>query len=368
MGVILHHCGTYLGVGAATAFIGIYTDDTTSLAYAVMTAMITTNQSFFMNLFFFISGYFVPRSFDKKGAYVFLVERAKRLGIPFVLYVFLLGPICRRVYWQIFYKGSATIPWNTIFFEDGPVWFLGQLIVLGTAYTFLCGSGWSPKISCPSLLGFLGIATVVGLLAALPTLAFPPVNILMVPAFWNFYLGYVVFFFGGALASRNNWMESIKAMPRAPIYGLAVVGFGLIVAMTFFGTSLPIWGLGVYYSVTCNGGWCTMVFSLAVTVFFMDFLDRAYAFTDFFAKSMYTAYIIHMPIGIPLAAAILVAVFEAAGVIVFTQAEGLGEFYLIAGGGSYHFAAFIFLVVVAMAITWPLAYGIRSIPGFSQVL
>merc|ERR1719159_857950 len=148
--VILHHCGTYLGVGAATAFIGIYTDDTTSLAYAVMTAMITTNQSFFMNLFFFISGYFVPRSFDKKGAYVFLVERAKRLGIPFVLYVFFLGPICRRVYWRIFYKGSATIPWNTIFFEDGPVWFLGQLIVLGTAYTFLCGSGWSPKISCPS--------------------------------------------------------------------------------------------------------------------------------------------------------------------------------------------------------------------------
>merc|ERR1712149_80629 len=109
----------------------------------------------------------------------------------------------------------------------------GQLIVLGTAYTFLCGSGWSPKISCPSLLGFLGIATVVGLLAALPTLAFPPGNILMVPEFWKFYLGYLVFFFGGALASRNNWMESIKAMRRAPIYVLAAICFSLIVVETF---------------------------------------------------------------------------------------------------------------------------------------
>merc|ERR1712188_5651 len=152
------------------------------------------------NLFFFLSGYFVPRSFDKKGAYVFITERAKRLGIPFVVYIFLLGPFCRRVWLLAFYEGSTEVPFST-FFEDGPVWFLNQLMVLGIAYSFLCGKGWSPKIACLSLLGFLGIATVLGLLASLFTMAFP--------IFWNRYLGYVVFFFGGALAFRNNWMESI---------------------------------------------------------------------------------------------------------------------------------------------------------------
>merc|ERR1712003_96384 len=194
-------------------------------------------------------------------------------------------------------------------------------------------------------------------------------GIMMVPYFWGWDLGYVVCFFGGALAQRNNWMESIKAMRRAPIYVLAVICFGLLVFMIFYDipSKWPLWATMLYNGVT-TAGWGTVVFSLAVTVFFMDFFDKTYFFTDFFAKSMYTAYIIHMPIGIPLAAAIPVAVFEAAGVIVFTQADGLGEFYLIAGGGSYLFAAFIFLVVVAMAITWPLAYGIRSIPGFSQVL
>jgi len=297
------------------------------------------------------------------------MERAKRLGIPFVVYVFLLGPNCRRLYLLAFYPNSTNeIPWDKFFFEPGPMWFLGQLIVLGTAYTFLCGSGWSPKMACPSLLGFLGIATVVGLLAALTSLFFFPASIIMVPEFWKFYLGYVLFFFGGAVASRNNWMESIKAMPRAPIYGLAIVCFGLIVLMTVFGLSWPNWFLGFYYAVTCGGGYCTIVFSLAVTVFFMDFLDKVFVVTDFFAKSMYTAYIIHMPITIPLAAAILVEVFKAAGVIVFTEVEGAGEFYLLMGGGNYLYAAFIFLVSVAMAFTWPLAYGIRSIPGFSKVL
>ena len=51
-----------------------------------------TNASYFMNLFFFYSGYFVPKSFDKKGMYSFLFDRAKRLGVPFVVYTFFLGP------------------------------------------------------------------------------------------------------------------------------------------------------------------------------------------------------------------------------------------------------------------------------------
>ena len=364
--VILHHCAT--GVSGITShFLNIYPDQV-SYWYKVVAVMLTVNQAFFMNLFFFFSGYFVPRSFDKKGAYVFITERAKRLGIPFVVYVFLLGPFCRRMYVLAFYKGSNEVPFST-FFEDGPVWFLNQLIVLGIAYSFLCGKGWSPKIACPSLLGFLGIATVVGLLSSLFAMAFPSSDgIMMVPTFWNQYLGYVVFFFGGALAMRNNWMESIKAMRRAPIYVLAAICFGLIAFEIFYETPVnwPLWATTLYHAVT-TAGWGAIVFSLAVTVFFMDFFDKTYFFTDFFAKSMYTAYIIHMPIGIPLAVASLTALYEATGHIEWVEMEGVGEFYYIEDP-NYFFAAFVFVAVVANIITWPLAYGIRSIPGFSQVL
>jgi len=363
--VILHHCAT--AVMGFTGFAAIYPEQNTWW-YKVMGVWTTVNQSFFMHLFFFFSGYFVPRSFDKKRAYVFITERAKRLGIPFVVYVFLLGPFCRRMYMLAFYEGSGEVPFST-FFEDGPVWFLNQLIVLGIAYSFLCGKGWSPKIACPSLLGFLGIAIVVGLLSSMFAMAFPsPPNVMMVPYFWNLYLGYVVFFFGGALAFRNNWMESIKAMPRAPIYVLTVICFGLIVVEIFLQTMVnwPAWGYTLFHALN-QAGWGPVVFSLAVTVFFMDFLDKTYFFTDFFAKSMYTAYIIHMPITISLAVASLTALYEATGHIVWLEMEGVGEFYYIEDP-NYFFAAFVFVAVVANIITWPLAYGIRSIPGFSQVL
>lgn len=365
--VIMHHSATSVS-GLTQTFMPI-SPDSFSVALNVVVVMITANQSFFMNLFFFFSGYFVPRSFDKKGAYVFLTERAKRLGIPFVVYVFLLGPLARRMDLLIYYQGSSELPFSNIF-EEGPAWFLNQLIVLGIAYSFLCGKGWSPKIACPSLLGLIGIATVVGLLAGLLSIVFPgDSGVLMVPMFWSHYLGYLVFFFGGALASRNNWMESIRAMRRAPIYVLAAICFSLIVVETFVisTSSWPLWGRILYTAVTTDGGWCTMMFSLAVTVFFMDFLDKTYFFTDFFAKSMYTAYIIHMPIAIPCASAILRVIYETTGHMVFFEDEIYKGMYLIIGQ-EYYFAAVVFMAVVAMIFTWPLAYGIRSIPVLSQIL
>ena len=47
-----------------------------------------------MGLFFLVSGYFVPRSYDRRGATAFLKSRFIRLGIP-ALFVgwFVFGPI-----------------------------------------------------------------------------------------------------------------------------------------------------------------------------------------------------------------------------------------------------------------------------------
>ena len=38
-----------------------------------------------MSLFFFVSGYFVPASYDRKGRHDFLKDRFHRLGIPFLI-------------------------------------------------------------------------------------------------------------------------------------------------------------------------------------------------------------------------------------------------------------------------------------------
>ena len=51
------------------------------------------NQSYFMSLFFFVSGYFVPASYDRKGRHDFLKDRFHRLGIPFLIMTLIGWPL-----------------------------------------------------------------------------------------------------------------------------------------------------------------------------------------------------------------------------------------------------------------------------------
>src|SRR5438874_6121092 len=49
---------------------------------AILGPFFSVNAAFFMGLFFLISAYFLPASFDRKGASAFLRDRFVRLGIP----------------------------------------------------------------------------------------------------------------------------------------------------------------------------------------------------------------------------------------------------------------------------------------------
>lgn len=92
----------------------------------------TVNESYFMNAFFFYSGYFTPKSYDNKnGAYEFLFERVKRLGIPFVLYTFFLGTFVRDGVMTLLFH-SPFEPYSN---NTGPMWFTCHLIM----YTLACG-------------------------------------------------------------------------------------------------------------------------------------------------------------------------------------------------------------------------------------
>src|SRR5205807_8601283 len=51
------------------------------------------NDSFFMACMFFISGLFVRDSLKRRGAANFLGSRAWRLGVPFLVSIFVLMPI-----------------------------------------------------------------------------------------------------------------------------------------------------------------------------------------------------------------------------------------------------------------------------------
>ncbi len=115
-----------------------------------MDVFVNFNDIFFMPLMFFISGLFVFRSWLKKGKMIFLRDRAKRLGIPFIVCAVLIIPVA--------YLPSYALSGHDFtvaaFLEDyvfvqqwpaGPLWFIWTLLLFQGVATAL-PSGWFYKI------------------------------------------------------------------------------------------------------------------------------------------------------------------------------------------------------------------------------
>jgi glucan biosynthesis protein C len=91
-----------------------------------------------MQLMFFLSGLFVWPSLVRKGAQTFLIDRVLRLGVPFVVGVFLLMPFA---YFPVYHISSGDPSWSGFwshwtalpFWPSGPIWFLWFILVLNIA-------------------------------------------------------------------------------------------------------------------------------------------------------------------------------------------------------------------------------------------
>ena len=89
--MVLHHLAIVYGAGAAFYYVEPPYND--ALAYLVLLVFILINQSYFMGLLFLISGYFSPGSLERNGPRRFIRDRLIRLGIPLVVFFFVLNPI-----------------------------------------------------------------------------------------------------------------------------------------------------------------------------------------------------------------------------------------------------------------------------------
>ena len=135
--VLLHHAAvnyTYFGNGDRMRWLGF-------------DLVVLFNDSFFMAFMFFISGLFVPNSLARRGSAAFLRGRAWRLGVPFLLSIFVLMPIA---YYPTFLRyhlpGTTDFSflhfwWRTITvgpWPSGPAWFLWVLLALDA----VAGAAW----------------------------------------------------------------------------------------------------------------------------------------------------------------------------------------------------------------------------------
>ena len=79
--VIFHHAGQAYGDGGEWG----YTPSNPEEVMPWIWHFFSTNAAFFMGLYFFISGYFVPGSYDRQGFGTFIRKKILRLGVPLLL-------------------------------------------------------------------------------------------------------------------------------------------------------------------------------------------------------------------------------------------------------------------------------------------
>jgi fucose 4-O-acetylase-like acetyltransferase len=216
----------------------------------ILGAFFTVNRSFFMSLFFMISGYFLPQSFDRK-ARGFLKDRFARLGIPLLVFAFLIipvmmyvyhvnfrpyGPISFPSYYRHFYLGHGPRPplwigpaWPDLNF--GHLWFVEHLLIFAVCYRlwrlmpFSGAPGRRAEGRPPRSLEIIAFAVVLAALTFVVRLWYPIDRWIALLKFIQVAFADVprdlAFFVIGVVAYRRNWFSS---MPKKSGMAWLLVG------------------------------------------------------------------------------------------------------------------------------------------------
>ncbi len=211
--IAVHAAVTYGPIGS-----WIYRDRSTSSPISDMVLILfpILMLAFFMGMLFLVAGYFVPGSFERKGARRYSLDRAKRLGLPALIYIFAVAPLAIFFFFidsgfAEFYNSYLSDPGE---YESGPLWFVIALLAFSLAYVLykiiLSALGMRPRNW--GRLGNVHLALIAVITAGLSFLVriWYPVG----TDVWNmqlcFFPQYVILFCLGIAAYKTNWFEEIS--------------------------------------------------------------------------------------------------------------------------------------------------------------
>jgi glucan biosynthesis protein C len=355
----MHAAVTYGGHGSwyvtEPARLGVL-QDLTFLTYQELL------QSFFMGFLFFIAGYFVPGSYDKKGPSRFLRDRAYRLGWPSLLFMFVIQPL------TCYYVAGL---WDTSagFFTDyqryifhgrflsgtGPLWFCVALFFFSVVYT-----GW--RLLFPSATALKGPKAFPRTVVLIALIGLTAVATFLVRIWWPmgssfynmqfcYFAEYIVFFVAGILAYRNSWLSGLPVMTSRR-WGFAGLFGGLIVWLADI-----VLGGGVKNGAYYDGGWhwqslgmslldalAGIGISLGLLGLFRARFNKQGRWAKFFSDNAFAVYVFHTPI--------LIAITLGMTGLHWLP---LGKFVLATG--------------LCIAASYALSAGVfRRIPGLKKIL
>jgi surface polysaccharide O-acyltransferase-like enzyme len=304
--VVMHSNVTYSGLGG-----WYYTEadpnklDIVSKLVFVLYGSFT--QAWFMGLLFFIAACFAAKSIAKRGPAAFVKERLFRLGVPLLIYMFIIDPFIS--YFIMNYdnvRGSAGVGHRFLGYvvsfrwvgSTGPLWFVEALLIFSLLYAAVRAVWPARKEAAPAprTLTLIIIIVTTGL-AAFSIRIVQPIGTNVANLQLCYFASYVALFLLGLHAGERNWLENYpeKSGMRWFIVVLCA-GLPLWVIVVSGGTQL--YG-GLNWQSLAYALWEAFVaigFSIGLIAFFRKYLDVENAVTKLLAANSFAIYMFHAPI------------------------------------------------------------------------
>jgi fucose 4-O-acetylase-like acetyltransferase len=221
MVVIAHAAITYGGWGS---WFYVETHASTQLSKLMFTLYVATCNTSLMVMFFFLAGYFTPGSLKRKGYKAFLRDRFLRLGIPMLIFGFVVAPLtialAERGQGGNF-RNALMNSWRRHEFHTGPMWFAEGLLAFSILY---CVGRWFfygrehverewTEIPSPTL--WIISTLVIGLVALLLRQIFP-IDRRVLGVWPGNFAAYVFFFAIGIAAWKGDWLQQLSRRTAKP--------------------------------------------------------------------------------------------------------------------------------------------------------
>lgn len=309
--VILHH--TAITYGGDGGWFYQEVKHTVLPDSVILTMFAATNQSFFMGLFFFISGCFVATSLAKKTAKQFLIDRLIRLGIPVLLFVFLIYPLTIWIGYYPFTFSSFTTDFPHLLTDikaehTGPAWFIAVLLIFNVIALLFKSSLLKLSQTKKTITGFhfLLIAFAIGLISFVTRLVFPD-GFVVLNVQLSYVPQYIFYFFAGVVLSKTGvtkLAESQKILPwLIPSLVLLVI---LTIAVSILLATEPFRGgtnpYAIFYSFA--QGFQSVGFSLVCLILFYRVANQSAWWSGYPSRAAYGTFFIHALILVTIAIAI----------------------------------------------------------------
>jgi fucose 4-O-acetylase-like acetyltransferase len=288
--VIAHHAGQAYGpTGGAWPLME-------TARSALLGPFFTVNRSFFMSLFFMISGYFTVVAFDTGGTQRFVKSRLARLGLPVLAWALLVA-----IPFQVFVSKAAAWP-----VDVAHMWFVQHLLIFSLCYALwrvvTQGRTRSDQgvLDPPGVLPILGLALLIAVVSLVVRNWYPIDRWVLIFGFikvmWADVPRDLAFFIVGLLAARHDWLRRFPT--RA---GMIWLGVGLALALFWYafdlgltGTLVPYTGIAFDLMRVVWEGVLVCALCIGLTVLFREKVNMGGPRAKALGQSTYAVYIFHL--------------------------------------------------------------------------